>query len=415
MAAQRYLACGILLLLMVVAGRHGIGAYYFREISPASVQKAMAWDPSNPQYPATTANLIHLYGDHADPEAVIRLYKTALRLSPFEAEYYVDLAQANEWAGHSSLANPLFLRAQELFPNSPEINWKVANYYVRAGKAQEALPALKKVLSSGAVDDRQVFALVSNARIATNTIIAELLRSNARSLIDYLNFQVDREDMAGAAQTWERLLNLGDQFEINTAFHYLDALISYRDVEHALKVWSSLVERFPSLVPPSAWGKNLVTNGDFRTSILNGGFDWRVNPVAGAAVTQDLTDSAAGARPLRVDFDGPQNLYYDSVAQFVATQPNTRYDFSALLGSDGITTDSGVGLRISDAYNPAELLGSTDTLIGTAPSSEHKFSFTTGPSMRLVLLTVIRVPSRKFDDKIAGTFRVGKVSIVPRP
>jgi tetratricopeptide (TPR) repeat protein len=373
----------------------------------------MVWDPCNPQYPATAANLIHLYGDNADPDLVIRLYETALRLSPFEAEYYVDLAQANDWAGRPSRAVLLFQQAEKLFPDSPEINWKVANYRVRSGTTSEALPALKKVLSSGAINENQVFALISNARIDPSTVIDELLPSNPRAFVDYLNFQVDRGDMAAAQQTWDRLLLLRTPFEINAAFHYLDALIRARDVERALKAWSSLVERFPLLVPSPASSENLVTNGDFRGDILNGGFDWRVNPVAGAVVSEESSGSADGSRALRIDFDGSQNLYYDSVAQFIATQPNTHYDFSAVLSSEGITTDSGVGLQISDAYNSAELLGSTDTLIGTASRLEHNFSFTTGPATRLVLLTVIRVPSRKIDSKISGTFRISKVTVVP--
>ena len=414
MSALRYLVCGILSFLIVVATRQGIAAYCLREVSPGSVQKAMAWDPGNPQYPATAAILIHQYGDNADPEAAIHLYETALRLSPFDAEYYVDLAQANDWAGRSSEAELLFQRAQKLFPNSPEINWKVANYRLRSGKTTEALPLLKKVLSSGAINENQVFALVSNARIDRGAVINELLPSDVLTFIRFANFQVDRGDMAGAELTWDHLLLLHAPFEINMAFHYLDALIRSRSVERARKIWSALVERFPLLVPSPASSQNLVTNGDFRGDILNGGFDWRVNPVAGAVVTQESSDAAQDSRALRIDFDGSQNLYYDSVAQFVLTEPNTHYDFSAVLSSQGITTDSGVGLRISDAYNSNELLGSTDSLIGTMPRSEHKFSFTTGPETRLALVTVIRTPSHKFDDKIAGTFRVSSVIIVPR-
>jgi tetratricopeptide (TPR) repeat protein len=415
MSALRYLFSGILLLLMVVAARQGIAAFYFRKVSPASVQKAMAWDPRNPQYPATAANLVHLYGDNADPDVVIRLYEMASRLSPFEAEYYVDRAQANDWAGRSAQAVVLFQRAQDLFPNSPEINWKIANFRVRTGKTSEAWPALKKVLSSGAINENQVFALICNARIDPVTVIDELLPADARAFVDYLNFQVDRGDIAAAQQTWDRLLLLHRPFEINMAFHYLDALIKTRDVERALKIWSALVERFPLLVPSPASSQNLVTNGDFRGDVLNGGFDWRVNPVAGAAVTQETSDSGRDSRSLRIDFDGSQNLYYDSVVQFIATQPNTHYDFSAVLSSEGITTDSGAGLRVFDAYNSADVLGSTDTLTGTMPQSQYKFSFTTGPGTRLVLLTVIRAPSHKFDDKIAGSFRIAKVAIVPHP
>ena len=88
---------------------------------------------------------------------------------------------------------------------------------------------------------------------------------------------------------------------------------------------------------------------------------------------------SADARSLRVEFDGTQNLYYGSVLQFVPAQPRTKYTFSAFTRSQAITTDAGVGVQISDAYDPNKILGSTDPLIGTTPWSEQSFSFETPP------------------------------------
>src|SRR5260370_42189097 len=89
------------------------------------------------------------------------------------------------------------------------------------------------------MNEDQVFALISNARIDPGTVIDELLPSDVRTIIDYLNFQVDRGDMQAAEQTWDRLLLFHTAFGINAAFHYLDALIRTRDVERALKIWSA--------------------------------------------------------------------------------------------------------------------------------------------------------------------------------
>jgi tetratricopeptide (TPR) repeat protein len=410
--ALRYALLLVLLAFTVCAVREGIAAYNFRQNTPAAVQKAMAWDPQNPVYPSTAAKLIHLYGDYADPDLVIRLSQNALQLSPFEAAYCVDLAEAYDWAGRPALAAPLFRRALQLFPNSPEINWKAANFYVRTGKSSEALPALKKVLTSDAISRNQVFALTLNARIDTDTVIADVLPLDASAFVEYLNFQVDRGDMAGAAKTWDHLLLLPSSIEIDQTFHYFDALIKSRNISRASQVWSSLATRFPSRTPPPASDENLVTNGNFHTDILNGGFGWRVYPVKGAEVTQPQSDSGSGGRYLRIDFDGSANPYYDAVAQFVRVKRNSRYTFTAMMRSVAITTDSGVCVQISDAYDPAKILGSTDSLSGSVPWSEHTFSFATGANTDLVLMKVVRPLSNKFDSKIAGSFGLRMVSIV---
>ena len=131
---SRILLFAFVLNLIVFIARQGVASYYARQNRPDALEKAMIWDPANPVYPAALANLVHLYGRSPDPDEVMRLYQTAARLSSFDAGFTADLAQANDWAGRTEVALPLFRRAQQLFPNSPDINWKIANFYIRSGK-----------------------------------------------------------------------------------------------------------------------------------------------------------------------------------------------------------------------------------------------------------------------------------------
>jgi hypothetical protein len=158
----------------------------------------------------------------------------------------------------------------------------------------------------------------------------------------------------------------------------------------------------------------LITNGNLQAHILDGAFDWRVFPVAGVAVSQDSAGPSADTRSLRIEFDGTQNLYYGSVFQFVPAQPRTKYTFSAFTRSQAITTDAGVGVQISDGYDTNKILGSTEPLIGTTPWSEQSFSFETPRETRLLIVRIVRSPSQKFDNKIAGAFWLSRVSLTPR-
>ena len=413
--AGRYVLLALTAFLALQAARQGIASYYFKQNLPPAMERAAAWDPANPVYPATLANLIHLYGDNADPAEVIRLYQSAVNLSPFDAAYFADLAQAHEWTGHSPVALPLFQRAQKLFPNSPEINWKLANFYVRIGKESDAVAPLQKVMQSHAIANSQVFALTNAANFDTAAVIDELLPADPSAFFDYLNFQIDRSEIPAAQQTWDHLLQLRSPFTIEQTFHYLDALIKLRKVDRATKAWSALAARFPLQLssPPSR--DNLLTNGNLQADILNGGFDWRVNPATGVLVTQEDLNPSSHVRALRIDFNGSENLFYNSALQLVPVQPDMKYDFSAALRSERITTDSGVGLQITDAYGAGKIFAATDRLTGTTPWSHEKISFQTAPDTHLVVVSIVRTPSRKFDSKIAGTFWLSRVCLVPNP
>ncbi len=413
--AARFLLGVFVLLLIVSTARQAVASYHFRQNLPDALQKAMTWEPANPVYPAALAHLVHLYGQNPDPDAVIRLYQTAVHLSPFDAGHTADLAQANDWAGRTDVSLLLFQRAQQLFPNSPEINWKLANFYVRSGNNNDALPPLKKILSSNIIEKNQIFALCDHAGINSVTVLDKLLYPNIPTYFAYLNFETQHGNFSAAQETWNRLLTFNSPFETKDALPFLDTLIRAHELDRASQVWASLVSRFPDRIPSPASANNLITNGNLQADILDGAFDWRVFPAKGVAVNQDSAGPTADSRSLRIEFDGTQNLYYGSVLQFVSAQPHTKYTFSAFTRSQAITTEAGVGVQISDGYDPNKILGSTDPLIGTTPWSEQSFSFETPPDTRLLIVRIVRSPSQKLDSKIAGAFWLSRVSLAARP
>ena len=135
-----------LLYCMYLVIRRAIGAWYFRKKLPQDIQTAIKWDPGNPEYYDDLATLTHLYSSGGNPAEVVRLSEKATQLSPYDAFYWADLGAAYEWAGRKNDALIAFTRARALFPNSPEINWKAANFYVRIRRTSDALAALQQVL-----------------------------------------------------------------------------------------------------------------------------------------------------------------------------------------------------------------------------------------------------------------------------
>lgn len=410
---------GLLLRIFLVLGlaycmylvtRQAIGAWYFQKSLPDAVESAIKWDPGNPEYYDALATLTHFYAPNASPASVVSLCETATRLSPYNAEYWADLGSAYEWAGRKNDALRAFTRALSLFPNSPDLNWRIANFYVRAGKTSDALEALRKVLLANSMPDRQIFALAANAT-RDNIAIVQILPPRSFVWFNYLNFQIETSRIAAAEDTWARLLESKLPFELPQSFPYLDALIQHRELDKLSEAWSALGQRFPSQIHAPAPPSNLVTNGDFDSEILNGGLDWRIIPTEGSSVRLDSQNTLNGWRSLRIDFDGAHNLEYGHVLQYVLVAPNTRYHFSAWMRTQDITTDSGPRWEVFDAYDMAKLFVAAGNTVGTSDWSEQKLDFAAGPDTRLVIIRVARPVSHKIGNQVAGTAWVARASL----
>jgi hypothetical protein len=375
------------------------------------VQTAIRWDPRNAQYYDALATMRHFYADTDNPDEQVELYERAVSLSPQNALYWADLGTAFDWAGNRSEALRAFECSRELFPDSPDVNWKLANFYVRSGKTLEGLHALRKVLAGGGVAQQDVFTLAERAIEDKKTILEEMVPPETPTLFAYLNYQASGGDMPAAEQAWTKLLALKLPFELPESFFYLDALIQKRQTEQLAEAWSALGERFPEKVGSLRVTSSLVTNGSFESDILNGGLDWRVVPIEGAAIRIDSRDAVDGARAVRIEFDGTQNVDYGHLFQYVLVRPNTRYRFSGYMRTDAITTDSGPRFQILDAYDSGKMLAATESAIGTSGWTEQRLEFRTPLNTRLIVVRVARPASTKFDNKIRGTMWVDKLSL----
>ena len=399
---------------LYLAVRRGIGAWYFRKGSPGAIQAAIKWDPSNPQYYDSLGTLTHLYADSGDSNDIVHLYQCATRLSPQDAQFWSDLGAGYDWAGRPKDAFDAFERARRLFPNSPEVNWRLANFCIRTGNIREGVHALNTVLLAGSASRRDVFVLATAATPDKHAVL-EMLPLRAPIFLDYLYFRIQRGDIAGAEDVWARLLQLNLGFDLPQALPYLDALIQHKELSRLAEAWSALAQRFPAQLQRLHSGSNLVANANFDFDILNGGFDWRVLPTEGAAVSLDSADSLDGGRALRITFDGSRNLDYGHVFQYVLVQPNTRYKFSARMRVQAITSESGPRFQVTDAYAPSNILVSTENLVGTSGWSEQEAEFTTKPETSLLLLRVARPSSATLDSRIAGTVSIDRVTLTAEP
>ncbi|MBI1955466.1 MAG: tetratricopeptide repeat protein [Acidobacteria bacterium] len=392
----------------------GIADWHFRyQPAPEGIRKAMEWAQANPEYSAALARSLQRSVGEGNPEETVKLYEKATQLGPSRAGYWVELGDAYELSGQEAQAERAYERAQRLFPQSPEINWRLGNFYIRTGKIAEALPALQKAMVGDPGMRLPAFDLAWRAGADPQLILQVLLPPQPEAFFQYIDYLLWAGHLDEAGQAWDRLAALGISFETSTAFSYLDALIQNQRVDKLEAVWQVLLERNPAQIRQRLNDQSRIINGEFEGEILNGGLEWRISPAAGALVTVDTLIFFDGTRSLRIRFDGKQNLDYNHVFQYVPVKPNTSFQFLGYMRTEKITTDSGPHFEIQDAYDRSKLFLATENLRGTSSWTPQRLQFRTGPDTRLLIIRVARQPSRKFDNQIAGTVWIDRLSLLP--
>src|SRR5208283_4749172 len=159
--------------------------------------------------------------------------------------------------------------------------------------------------------------------------------------------------------------------------------------------------------------QTLVFNGRFEHEIMNGGFDWREAAAPGTQFAFDDRIAHAGTRSFQVQFDGTENIDFQNLFQYVAVKPGTHYHFSAYVQTEAISTDRGICFEIVDPRHTSQVQIMTPDVVGTNPWTQVQADLVTGTQTHLLRITLRRIPSWKFDNKLSGTVWVDDVALAP--
>lgn len=384
----------------------------FQKGTADSIHRAIAWNPLDSKYYAALAHSLQYDDKINDPSQVISLFETATEISPGHFRYWTSLASAYEWNGRPNDSHRAFQHAYDLFPASPVVNWRLANFYFQDSQPEKAVAALRKVLA-GAPDLHQAaFSLGWRGTQNPAYLREEMLPPDPVVFLEYIDFLSQLEEWDEARRTWDDLIAMDKQFNPRLAFPYLDALLTAERPNDLFAAWNILKESIPGLSSKGSGLQNLVNNGGFENEIINGGLSWRVSTLAGTAVSHTSLTYFDGSHALKLKFDGSRNLAYGHIYHYVQVKPLTLYHFAGYIKTKDITTDSGPRFQILDYYHPENIALTTEGLRGTTGWTLQHLEFYTGPRTRLLLVRVFRPQSLKFDNKIKGTAWIDRVSLI---
>jgi tetratricopeptide (TPR) repeat protein len=353
------------------------------------MQRAIRLEPSNAEYRALLGRYFALSG--ASIDEAISEFRTAVHLNPYESMYWLDLASAYQVAGRIDEQAQSVEQAVEADPTTPNVAWVAANFFLIQGNLGKALSCFRTVLANdpNAVD--HALRLCWRATGDVNKIFDQALPRRADLYLSFLGLLVSKQEVVPAESAWDHLIGLRQTFPPKVAFPYFQLLIAKQEVKAAETAWQQLAQIDEEIQPYLPSHENLVVNGGFEETLLNGGFDWWYQPNPHAALAIDTDQFYGGTRSLSVTFDG-RNSPDAGIAQFIPVKPDTDYQFSAESRTQDIDSASGPRFAIADAYtNSSYVL--TDDLLGTNPWHRQQARFHTGPGTNLLFLKVVRQPA----------------------
>ena len=373
-----------------------------------NLNKATRLEPSNAEYRELLGRSLALSGANLDE--AISDYRTAVRLDPYEARYWLDLASAYQVAGHTNEQEQSVEHAVEVDPTTPDVAWEAANLFLVRGDQERALRNFRVVIANDPEAVDSALQLCWRATGDANQILDRALPRRPDLYLSFLRLLIVKQEVAAAENVWNHLIALNQEFSTKLAFPYFAFLIDKQEVAAAQTAWQQLAGVNRSLQPYLPSPENLVVNGGFEENMLNGGFDWWYGSNPHAALAIDTSEFYSGTRSLSVTFDG-QNPADAGILQFVVVKPHTEYEFSAESRTEDIESASGPRFAIVDAYTNASYV-LTDDLLGTNPWRVQHARFQTGLNTNLVLLKIVRQPAGPL---IRGKLWIDDIRLGVRP
>ncbi len=406
----------VLFLIPILAAGLGLSWEAFRAawatyaldaVAIKDVQKALNRDPAN-------SDLIHHLGllyttDPTESNLTegVEYLQQATELNPRHWDYWSDLGTSCDFAGNTTCSDEAFDRAWMLNPMAPALEWDLGNHYLVTDRAEKSFPYFRRlvVLDPEYLDN--TYRLCLRATRDPETIYREVVphEKDASPRFAFLMVLTTAADYESAMKIWGQMISGPDRSpNLSLVKPFLDFLIDHDQIQDASTVWSDLQHARVIPAAPAGQSANLLYNGDFEGQPLNTGFDWRISD--SQDLEYDFSDPSAhrGAKCLRIEFPIGRNADYDLLDQIVRIKPNARYQLTAYVRSENLTSESGPRLRAIEVGCENCTPRTSDPTVGTTAWHSVDVEFLTQPQTQAVRISFWRpqdhVSSRDITGKV---------------
>ena len=352
-----------------------------------------------PETVEQAARLLMIQQDPAGRRVAARLHQRLLSQNPASVYQWIKCAYAFAAAGDNGKAEYAVSAARKLGPALAPAQMEAVHFYVGEGALDAVLETGRHVMELVPQYDGFLFRYYQQLGVTPEVILLRGVPANARAMSSFLTFSIETKDVGQAELAWRKMTDLGLRTE-KTLGAYTGFLVAANQPGEA---WSAWHDYYKPTVPPEEDPQG-VFNPGFEREPVDGPFDWHWTEVRGAETSITSAQAWRGHRSLWISFSGERNVAYSHLSQSLVAGPG-QYELKAHIKSEGITTNQGVALELVES---GHVIAASEPLTGTSDWHPVVIPFRLTGS-RWLSLRVVRHPSSKFDNKIAGSFWMDEV------
>ncbi len=334
--------------------------------------------------------------NHADNLGFRRL----IAMAPADAYAWAALAEYlnSDSSSGSRDARKALDRAVELAPGVAQIRMRRANLCFETGDKNCVLYDGRDVLGRTTAFDGILFSYYRYVNVELQNVLKWGLPKEARAARSWAIYLTKNTNSSfHILRTWDWLRERG-LADAATVCRLTHLLLNKGDPETSWRVWSD----YRAGAYGQQDGTDRLTNAKFERKPLESPFDWSATPQPGVSFRRE--------GGLEVSFQGETNLSLANVRQVSFVRPG-HHRLVVDAAHEELTTDQGPYVRLFDAEQPGRLSVRTEMFRGSAGRRAIAVDFVVPLGSRLIAVQLERRPSEKFDNKIAGTLHLYRVSL----
>lgn len=373
--------------LMWATARMGLSRWYSvahaHEYSLRLAERAIHLSPHDPTARYFRAEL--LLASRRNDDALEELQRAAA-LRPRSYSLWLRLGLVREDGGDLSGALAAFREGVRLAPFYAEPRWALGGALLRAGERERAFEEFSRAVASDPAFPPKALELLWEASGFDAGAMARAVSPQSTAARTALaHFFIERGAATAAAALLRQAGNDTDEERrVMTA-----DLIAVKKFREAYDLWSS--GRGDGA--DAGRGAGFITDGGFEGEINSqeSAFGWRVAAVPRGLITSsDTQGPRAGARSLRLDFNGEGPAQSPLISQLVLVEKDSRYRLSFAARVQEMKNVGPPVLTMSDAGSGQELARPLPLPGETAEWQDFIVEFKTGPTITAVLIAIRR-------------------------
>lgn len=311
--------------------------------------------------------------DDASTAESIRNFEDAVRRSPNDYRWWIELGRAYEQNGQVAEAEKALERAVSLAPEYTFPQWQVGNFYIRQDRVEEAFSHLTRTTEKSIVYREQVFALAWDYFDKSPAKVEQIAANTPSVRVSLAQFYAQRGAAADALRVWDTVPAEEKEKHPQIVRNITQHLFTKRFFRQTLDF-----ARQSGIDPDVQF--ETVTNGGFEKLIgeVDGTlFGWRTNRADNKVEIQtDSNIKSEGQKSLKVVFKGYTKPDFYSISQLVAVQPQARYRLTFMLRIENLRSGGEPLFEVVDANSDVSIARTPRFALGSQDWHQVSIDFT---------------------------------------